>query len=124
MRAFVTLGLFSHIPSEKTGLGKRLRNDPFCVERDVKRQQLAVNRPTDRDFELYGAEERPLFENLEEGDVGEQRRRPDERLVDGADVDRLRQLTQVTRQDPNHRTGNTRHTACTRPNQRINHKHV
>ena len=32
------LGLVFSIPSEKIGLGKRLRNDLFCVEWDVKPQ--------------------------------------------------------------------------------------
>ena len=33
MRAFVVLGLVFSIPSQDTGLVKRLRNDLFCVER-------------------------------------------------------------------------------------------
>ena len=36
MRAFVVLGLFFSIPSQDIGLGKRLRNDLFCVEWGVK----------------------------------------------------------------------------------------
>jgi len=32
------LGVVFSIPSEKIGLGKRLRNDLFCVEWDVKPQ--------------------------------------------------------------------------------------
>jgi len=36
MRAFVVLGLVFSIPSQEIGLGKRLRNDLFCVEWDVK----------------------------------------------------------------------------------------
>jgi len=47
---------------------------------------------TDRDLELDGSEERPLFEYFEESDVGEQRRCSDERLMDGSDVSWLRQL--------------------------------
>ena len=31
MRAFIVLGLVFSIPSQEIGLGKRLRNDPFCV---------------------------------------------------------------------------------------------
>ena len=65
---------------------------------------------TDRDFELDGAEERPLFEYFEEGDVGEQSWRADERRVDGPDVCRLSQLTQVTRKNPHHRTATHTHT--------------
>jgi len=38
MHDFVVLGLVFSIPSEETGLGKRLRNDLFCVEWDVKPQ--------------------------------------------------------------------------------------
>jgi len=38
MRAFVVLGLVFSIPSHEIGLRKRLRNDLFCVEWDVKRQ--------------------------------------------------------------------------------------
>jgi len=38
MRAFVVLGLVFFIPSQDIGLGKRLRNDLFCVEWDVKPQ--------------------------------------------------------------------------------------
>jgi len=37
MCAFVVeLGLVFSIPSQEIGLGKRLRNDLFCVEWDVK----------------------------------------------------------------------------------------
>ena len=40
MRAFVVLGLvFFAVPSQETGLAKRLRNDLFCVEWDVKPQR-------------------------------------------------------------------------------------
>jgi len=42
MRAFVVLGLVFSTPSQETGLGKRLRNDLFCVEWDVKPQ---LNQP-------------------------------------------------------------------------------
>jgi len=35
---FVVLGLVFSIPSQETGLGKRLRNDRFFVEWDVKPQ--------------------------------------------------------------------------------------
>jgi len=38
MHDFVVLGLVFSIPSQETGLGKRLRNDLFCVEWDVKPQ--------------------------------------------------------------------------------------
>ena len=38
MRAFVVLGLVSSIPSQKIGLGKRLRNDLLSAERDVEPQ--------------------------------------------------------------------------------------
>ena len=38
MSAFVVLGLVFFIPSQDIGLGKRLRNDLFCVEWDVKPQ--------------------------------------------------------------------------------------
>jgi len=38
MRAFVVLGLVFYIPSQEIGLGKRLRNDLFYVEWDVKPQ--------------------------------------------------------------------------------------
>jgi len=38
MGAFVVLGLVFSIPSQETGLGKRLRNDLFCVEWDVEPQ--------------------------------------------------------------------------------------
>ena len=38
MRAFVVLGLVFSIPSQEIGLGKRLRNDLFCVEWDIKPQ--------------------------------------------------------------------------------------
>jgi len=40
MRAFVVLGLVFSIPSQKTVLEKRLRNDLFCVESDVKPQLI------------------------------------------------------------------------------------
>jgi len=36
MHAFVVLGLVFSIPSQEIGLEKRLRNDPFCVECDIK----------------------------------------------------------------------------------------
>ena len=42
MRAFVVLGLVFSTPSQETGLGKRLRNDLFFVEWDVKPQ---LNQP-------------------------------------------------------------------------------
>ena len=38
MRAIVVLGLVFSIPSREVGSGKRLRNDLFCVEWDVKPQ--------------------------------------------------------------------------------------
>jgi len=38
MRAFVVLGLVFFTPSQEIGLGKRLRNDLFCVDWDVKPQ--------------------------------------------------------------------------------------
>jgi len=38
MRAFVVLSLVFSTPSRETGLAKRLRNDLFCVEWDVKPQ--------------------------------------------------------------------------------------
>ena len=38
MRAFVVLGLVFSTPSQESGLGKCHRNDPFCVEWDVKPQ--------------------------------------------------------------------------------------
>ena len=38
LRVFLVLGLVFSIPSQETGLGKRLQNDLFCVERDVKAQ--------------------------------------------------------------------------------------
>jgi len=38
MRAFVVLGFVFSIPSQQIGLGKRLRNDLFCVEWDIKPQ--------------------------------------------------------------------------------------
>ena len=38
MRAFIVLGLVFSIPSQEIGLGKRLRNNVFCVEWDVKPQ--------------------------------------------------------------------------------------
>ena len=38
MHAFVVLGLVFSIPSQEIGLGKRLQNDLFCVEWDVKPQ--------------------------------------------------------------------------------------
>jgi len=40
MRAFVVLGLVFSVPSQEIGLGKRLRNDPLCVELDVKPQLI------------------------------------------------------------------------------------
>jgi len=36
MCAFVVLGLVFSTPSQEIGLGKRLRNELFCVELDVK----------------------------------------------------------------------------------------
>ena len=36
MHAFAVLGLVFSIPRQDIGLGKRLRNDLFCVQRDVK----------------------------------------------------------------------------------------
>jgi len=36
MRALVVLGLVFSIPSQEIGLGKRLRNDLFCLEWDMK----------------------------------------------------------------------------------------
>jgi len=45
MHAFVVLGLVFFILSQETVLGKHLRNDLFCVERDVKpqlRQSVSV----------------------------------------------------------------------------------
>jgi len=41
MRDFVELGLVFSIPSQEIGLGKRLRNDVFCFEWDVKLNQWA-----------------------------------------------------------------------------------
>jgi len=41
MRAVVVLGLVFSIPSQEIGLGKRLRNDLFCVEWDSYNQSLA-----------------------------------------------------------------------------------
>ena len=41
MRAVVVLGLVFSIPSQEIGLGKRLRNDLFCVEWDSHNQSLA-----------------------------------------------------------------------------------
>jgi len=38
MRAFVVLSLVFSLPSQETGLGKRLRNDLFCVWWGVKPQ--------------------------------------------------------------------------------------
>ena len=38
MHAFIVLGLVFSIPSQEIGLGKRLRNNLFCVEWDVKPQ--------------------------------------------------------------------------------------
>ena len=38
MRAFVVLGLVFSTPSQESGLGKCHRNDPFCIEWDVKPQ--------------------------------------------------------------------------------------
>ena len=38
MRASVVLGLVFSVPSQEIGLGKRLRNDLFCVEWDIKAQ--------------------------------------------------------------------------------------
>ena len=38
MRAFIVLGFVFSIPSQEIGLGKRLRNNLFCVEWDVKPQ--------------------------------------------------------------------------------------
>ena len=38
MRAFVVLGLVFSMQSHVIGLGKRLQNDLFCVEWDVKPQ--------------------------------------------------------------------------------------
>jgi len=40
MSAFVALGLVFSIPSQEIGLEKRLRNDLFCVEWDVKPQLI------------------------------------------------------------------------------------
>ena len=45
MRAFVVLGLVFPMPSQEIGLGKRLRNDPFCVEWDVKPQLNGSFKP-------------------------------------------------------------------------------
>jgi len=36
MRGFVVSGLVFSTPCQEIGLGKRLRNDLFCVEWDVK----------------------------------------------------------------------------------------
>ena len=45
MHAFLVLGLVFSISSQEMGLGKRLRNDLFCVEWDVKPQlSQAVNQ--------------------------------------------------------------------------------
>ena len=38
MHVFVVLGLVFSVPSQEIGLGKRLRNDLFCVEWDIKAQ--------------------------------------------------------------------------------------
>jgi len=38
MHAFVVLGLVFSIPGQETGLEKRVQNDLFCVEWDVKPQ--------------------------------------------------------------------------------------
>ena len=38
MRAFVVSGLVFFVPSQEIGLWKRLRNDLYCVEWDVKPQ--------------------------------------------------------------------------------------
>ena len=38
MCAFVVLGLVFSVPSQEIGLGKRLRNDLFCVEWGVKQK--------------------------------------------------------------------------------------
>jgi len=38
MYAFVVLGIVFSIPSEEIDLGKRLRNDLFCVGLDIKPQ--------------------------------------------------------------------------------------
>ena len=46
MCAFVVLVLVFSIPGQETGVGKRLRNDLFCVEWDVKPQlNESVNQP-------------------------------------------------------------------------------
>ena len=50
MQAYVVLGLVFSIPSQETGLGKRLRNDLFCVKLkwDVKPQlNQSINQPAD-----------------------------------------------------------------------------
>jgi len=71
------------------------------------------------DFELNGAEERPLFEYFEEGDVSKQCRRANQWLVSRANFRRLRQFTQMTRQNTHHRT------VRTQPNQtRFSHKQL
>jgi len=67
-----------------------------------------------RDFELDGAEQRPLFEYFEEGDVGEQGWSSNQCLVCSSDLLRLRQLTQMTRQNSHDRTITTTHTSSQR----------
>ena len=44
MRAFVVLGLVFSVPSQEIGLEKRLRNDLFCVKRDVNHNSVNQNR--------------------------------------------------------------------------------
>ena len=44
MRAFGVLGLVFSIPSQDTGLVKRLRSDLFCVERDTRPVPPRVRR--------------------------------------------------------------------------------
>ena len=46
MRAFVVQGLVFSIPSQEIGLGERLRNDLFRVDRDVKPELNAIRYDT------------------------------------------------------------------------------
>ena len=55
MRVFVVSGLVFSIPSQEIGLGKRLRNDLFCVEWDVKPElnQSVVRRDCSEVYVKY-----------------------------------------------------------------------
>jgi len=54
MRAFVVLCLVFSIPSQVIDLGKRLRNDLFCVECAVKTTTQSINQSVNQPTALAG----------------------------------------------------------------------